>query len=40
MYCLVEPSRLVCEEGVFSDFTAKHTLGDSDNPVVVKLYLK
>lgn len=40
MYCLVEPWRLVHEEGIFSDFTEKHTQGDSDNPVVVKLYLK
>lgn len=40
VYCLVEPSRLKDEEGILSGIQGRDSLKETDNPLVIKLFLK
>ena len=40
VYCLVEPSRLKNEKGILSSIAGRNSLKETDNPLVIKLFLK
>lgn len=40
LYCLVEPSKIQRENDILRDLAISHSLKETDNPVVVKLFLK